>query len=39
MRINISNWKKFKFNKVFEVKKGFYNKKPEASYGGYRSCF
>lgn len=34
MRINISNWKKFKFNKVFDVKKGFYNKKPETSYGG-----
>ena len=33
MRINISNWKKIRFNKIFDIKKGFYNKKLENSYG------
>ena len=28
------NWKFFEFNKIFEIKKGFYNKKPEASGEG-----
>ena len=27
--LNISNWKKYKFDDIFIIKKGFYNKKPE----------
>ena len=33
MKINTNIWKKFKFTDVFEIKKGFYNKKPEVSSG------
>lgn len=27
--VDTSNWKKFVYSKIFDVKKGFYNKKPE----------
>ena len=33
MKINTHNWKKFKFIEIFDIKKGFYNKKPECSQG------
>lgn len=31
MKIDISNWKTFKYDEIFDIRKGFYNKKPEAS--------
>ncbi|WP_219928746.1 restriction endonuclease subunit S [Flavobacterium pallidum] len=34
MKIDISSWKNFKFSEVFEIRKGFYNKKPESSGNG-----
>ena len=34
MKIDNSRWKLFSFEAVFEVRKGFYNKKPEPSAGG-----
>ena len=34
MKIDTKNWKYFEFDKIFFIKKGFYNKKPEPSgYG------
>lgn len=29
MKIDVETWKEFKFSDIFEIKKGFYNKKPE----------
>lgn len=29
MKINVDTWKEFTFKDIFEIKKGFYNKKPE----------
>lgn len=29
MRINTSSWREFSFNKIFKIRKGFYNKRPE----------
>lgn len=28
MRLNVSGWKPFRFDSIFKIKKGFYNKKP-----------
>lgn len=33
-KIDISNWKEFVYSKIFDVKKGFYNKKPEHTCTG-----
>ena len=32
--IDTSEWKEFVYSKIFEVKKGFYNKKPEHNFDG-----
>lgn len=32
--VDTSTWKEFVYSKIFDVKKGFYNKKPEHSYEG-----
>ncbi len=32
--IDTTNWKEFVYSKIFDVKKGFYNKKPEHTYDG-----
>lgn len=29
LKLNVSSWKEFTFSRVFDIKKGFYNKKPE----------
>ena len=29
MNLNVEEWKLFDFPKIFDIKKGFYNKKPE----------
>lgn len=29
MNLDFSNWKEFSFDEIFDIKKGFYNKKPE----------
>lgn len=29
MKIDVGSWKEFTFSDIFEIKKGFYNKKPE----------
>lgn len=29
MKLETSNWKEFKFSDIFDIRKGFYNKKPE----------
>ena len=34
MNLNVEQWKLFDFNKVFIIKKGFYNKKPDTSGTG-----
>ena len=34
LNINIENWKWFRYNEIFFIKKGFYNKKPEPSKTG-----
>lgn len=34
MKLNTSNWKPFEFPEIFDIKKGFYNKKPEFNTGG-----
>lgn len=34
MKIDVSDWKLFDYDKVFIIKKGFYNKKPESSGQG-----
>lgn len=34
MKIDFSNWKEFKYSDIFEIKKGFYNKKPEHTSEG-----
>ena len=34
MNLQVHKWKEFKFNKIFIVKNGFYNKKPENSGDG-----
>lgn len=34
MNLDVKNWKFFEFNRIFEIKKGFYNKKPEPSGSG-----
>lgn len=34
MNLDIEKWKLFDFVKIFDIKKGFYNKKPEASGNG-----
>ena len=34
MNLNQEKWKMFDFDRVFTIKKGFYNKKPEASDNG-----
>lgn len=34
MELNTSNWRYFEFDKIFTIKKGFYNKKPEFTDGG-----
>lgn len=34
MNLDVENWKLFDFVKIFEIKKGFYNKKPEPSGTG-----
>lgn len=34
MRINFSEWKEFRYIDIFEIKKGFYNKKPEHTIEG-----
>ena len=34
MELNTKNWKFFEFDKIFVIKKGFYNKKPESSGTG-----
>lgn len=31
MHLNTKDWKFFEFDKIFDIKKGFYNKKPESS--------
>lgn len=31
MNLNVEEWKLFDFPKIFDIKKGFYNKKPESS--------
>jgi hypothetical protein len=31
MNLDVSNWKIFNYNEIFEIKNGFYNKKPESS--------
>lgn len=33
-KLNINNWKVFKFIDIFNIKKGFYNKKPEHNIEG-----
>lgn len=32
--VNTKNWKFFEYAKIFDIKNGFYNKKPEASGDG-----
>lgn len=34
MILDTTNWKFFKFDKIFNIKKGFYNKKPETNGNG-----
>ncbi len=34
MELNVQDWKEFRLNKVFTLKGGFYNKKPEHSEAG-----
>jgi len=34
MELNVQDWKEFKLNKIFTLKGGFYNKKPEHSEDG-----
>lgn len=34
MELNVQDWKEFRLNKIFTVKGGFYNKKPEHSEKG-----
>ena len=34
MKIDTKGWKLFDFPKLFDIKKGFYNKKPEESGSG-----
>ena len=34
MKINIESWKLFEYRHVFDIQKGFYNKKPESSKTG-----
>ncbi len=34
MKVDIADWKIFEFSKIFIIKKGFYNKKPESSGEG-----
>ena len=31
MNLDVGNWELFDFVKIFDIKKGFYNKKPEPS--------
>jgi len=33
-QIDVSNWKEFVYSDIFDVQKGFYNKKPEHSFVG-----
>lgn len=33
-RLNTSSWKEFKYTEIFDIKKGFYNKKPEHTING-----
>ena len=33
-QIDVSNWKEFVYSRIFDVQKGFYNKKPEHSFVG-----
>lgn len=33
-QIDVSNWKEFVYSQIFDVQKGFYNKKPEHSFVG-----
>ena len=34
MNLDVENWELFDFVKIFDIKKGFYNKKPEPSGSG-----
>ncbi|CEP85343.1 restriction endonuclease subunit S [Paraclostridium sordellii] len=34
MKLNFSKWKEFTYEDIFEIKKGFYNKKPEHTVNG-----
>ena len=34
MNLDVTTWEFFEFKKVFVIKKGFYNKKPEPSGSG-----
>ena len=34
MNLNVKDWKLFDYAKIFDIKKGFYNKKPESSGHG-----
>lgn len=31
MSLDLTKWDKFEYDRIFEIKKGFYNKKPEES--------
>lgn len=31
MNLDVENWKTFRFERIFDIRKGFYNKKPESS--------
>lgn len=31
MNLNIDKWQEFTYNRIFDIKKGFYNKRPESS--------
>ena len=35
MNLDFSNWEEFLFDEIFDIKKGFYNKKPEHFEEGY----
>lgn len=34
LKFNTENWKWFRYDEIFDIKKGFYNKKPEANQNG-----
>lgn len=35
MSLDFENWKEYSFDEIFEIRKGFYNKKPEHTTKGY----